>query len=252
MRNILRLIFLVLIVNGSVALSESDESLFTASEIIALHKSVEELRQKQRLKFGCKDNEAHEKCIVRHCNIKLPEVEEDDLLGVLSVLGKYSDEEIKCILVDSEYAEAFVSVRRAFREGLLKEKFGGKNVDEDPQQSGSRDDILRDETDSPALTNIEIVEFRKSIEKCWVVDKGSPAGNVRVTVAFSMAEDGKVIGGSIYLVFSTSEEKDSTRKAFAAARRAILRCQTDGYNLPKNKYKHWRNVEIDFDPYNKQ
>ena len=33
-----------------------------------------------------------------------------------------------------------------------------------------------------------------------------------------------------------------------AARRAILRCQKGGYNLPVEKYEHWREIEMTFNP----
>ncbi|MDO7707324.1 MAG: energy transducer TonB, partial [Loktanella sp.] len=40
----------------------------------------------------------------------------------------------------------------------------------------------------------------------------------------------------------------STEIAFQAARRAILRCQSGGYQLPADKYDQWKEVEITFDP----
>ncbi|MEK6216507.1 MAG: energy transducer TonB, partial [Boseongicola sp.] len=38
------------------------------------------------------------------------------------------------------------------------------------------------------------------------------------------------------------------RAAFDAARRAILRCQKGGFPLPVEKYEHWRDIEMTFNP----
>ena len=36
--------------------------------------------------------------------------------------------------------------------------------------------------------------------------------------------------------------------AYQSARRAILRCEKDGYVLPADKYEQWKEVEMTFDP----
>ena len=36
--------------------------------------------------------------------------------------------------------------------------------------------------------------------------------------------------------------------AFEAARRAVLRCQRGGFDLPIEKYDHWRDIEMTFNP----
>lgn len=86
------------------------------------------------------------------------------------------------------------------------------------------------------------------VTPCWVVDLGSEAANVTVTVAMTLDRDGKVEGNSMKLVASEGGSDSAANTAFHAARRAILRCQKDGYRLPVEKYKEWRNVEITFDP----
>ena len=40
----------------------------------------------------------------------------------------------------------------------------------------------------------------------------------------------------------------TVRLAFEAGRRAILRCQRSGYDLPEEKYPLWKRMEITFDP----
>ena len=40
----------------------------------------------------------------------------------------------------------------------------------------------------------------------------------------------------------------AAKQAYEAARRAILRCQKDGYKLPAEKYNRWKTTIIDFNP----
>ncbi|KIT15547.1 hypothetical protein jaqu_27950 [Jannaschia aquimarina] len=67
-----------------------------------------------------------------------------------------------------------------------------------------------------------------------------------VTVAFAMDRDGNPRTDTIEMI-STNGGADA-RRAFEAARRAIIRCARGGYDLPSEKYAHWQQVEITFDP----
>ena len=100
----------------------------------------------------------------------------------------------------------------------------------------------------PPMTSGETDAFRISVQACWVVDVGSEAANVTVTVAMSLDRDGKVDSNSLKLLASEGGSENATKTAFQAARRAILRCQKDGYKLPVEKYDHWRDIEITFNP----
>jgi hypothetical protein len=40
----------------------------------------------------------------------------------------------------------------------------------------------------------------------------------------------------------------AARQAFEAARRAVIRCGTSGYDLPEESYDHWRELELVFNP----
>jgi hypothetical protein len=40
----------------------------------------------------------------------------------------------------------------------------------------------------------------------------------------------------------------AAKQAFEAARRAIIRCGNDGFDLPVEKYDHWRDIEMTFNP----
>lgn len=123
------------------------------------------------------------------------------------------------------------------------------------------EDILREVTQSapieapkptapsgPPLSGGERDAFRIAVQNCWVVDVGSRAANVTVTLAMKMQPDGKVIASSLEMIGFKGGNESDARVAFRSARRAVLRCQKDGYQLPKDKYDHWRDVEITFNP----
>lgn len=100
----------------------------------------------------------------------------------------------------------------------------------------------------PPLTSGEKDALRLAVQSCWVVDAGSPAARVTVTLAFELSEQGKVQSGSLRMIENSGGADAALRAAFEAARRAILRCQRDGYDLPPEKYAQWREVEVVFDP----
>ena len=125
------------------------------------------------------------------------------------------------------------------------------------------EDILREVTQSetleaskpkpakksgPPLTGGEKDAFRNQVSNCWSVNVGSRAANVTVTIAMEMQPDGKVVASSLEMIGFEGGNQSDANVAFQAGRRAILRCQKDGYDLPKDKYDQWRNVEIKFDP----
>lgn len=98
----------------------------------------------------------------------------------------------------------------------------------------------------PPMTGSERDSFRISVNSCWNVDPGSVASRVIVEVKFELGRDGKVIGQPVML--SAQGDQSAVNTAFEAARRAILRCQSGGYQLPPEKYDQWKEVVITFDP----
>jgi hypothetical protein len=100
----------------------------------------------------------------------------------------------------------------------------------------------------PPLTQTEADSFRVAVQKCWVVDIGSPAANVTVVLGMQMTPEGKVKPGSLRLVSAQGGTDAATKTAFQLARRAVLRCQKGGYNLPTEKYEHWREIKMTFNP----
>jgi hypothetical protein len=100
--------------------------------------------------------------------------------------------------------------------------------------------------EGPPMTGSETEGFRVAVNSCWNVDPGSVAARVTVEVGFSLNREGKVEGD--VRLMSSDGDQSAVDTAFQAARRAILRCQKNGYELPADKYDQWRDVIIVFDP----
>ena len=98
------------------------------------------------------------------------------------------------------------------------------------------------------LTASEVELFRKTVSSCWNLNVGSPEAYVSITLSFELDKDGKVNASTIKLVSNSDGSDAAVYEAFQSARRAILRCQGEGYPLPKNKYERWKFIEITFDP----
>jgi len=101
----------------------------------------------------------------------------------------------------------------------------------------------------PALTGAEIEGLRLAVRECWNVGSMSTdAMKVTVVVGVSLDREGKPEGQTLRLISSTAGSGTATTQAFEAARRAIIRCGAKGFDLPAEKYDHWRDVEITFNP----
>lgn len=97
----------------------------------------------------------------------------------------------------------------------------------------------------PPMTGPERENFRMAVNRCWNVDPGSVAARVTVEVGFTLTREGHVSGEPRLL--SSSGDAAATATAFEAARRAILRCQRGGYQLPPEKFEQWREITMTFD-----
>ena len=109
-------------------------------------------------------------------------------------------------------------------------------------------DDVHPKASSVPLSGVEKEAFRNQVLKCWSVNIGSRASKVTITVSMNMQPDGKVVASSMAMVGFEGGNASDANVAFQAARRAVLRCQKDGYDLPKDKYQNWRNMVITFDP----
>nr|WP_246251817.1 energy transducer TonB [Sulfitobacter algicola] len=108
---------------------------------------------------------------------------------------------------------------------------------------------LGDTPSGPPLTPGETEGFRLAVGECWNIGAlGTDSLNVIVVVGFSMDLNAKPVSSSIRLISSSGGTDDAVNRSYESARRAILRCGTSGYNLPADKYDHWKEIEITFDP----
>ena len=101
----------------------------------------------------------------------------------------------------------------------------------------------------PPLSAGEKDALRVAVQQCWNVGSlGSEALQTTVVVAVEMTEDARPVTGSIRMLSSSGGSGAAASQAFEAARRAIIRCGARGYNLPVEKYDHWRDIEMTFNP----
>jgi hypothetical protein len=101
----------------------------------------------------------------------------------------------------------------------------------------------------PPLTFGEEEGFLRQVEQCWNLGAlSSAAQQTIVTVAFSLTQDGAVISDSIRMIGQQGGTEASARQAYDTARRAILICGRKGYDMPAEKYAHWKDIELTFNP----
>lgn len=122
-------------------------------------------------------------------------------------------------------------------EDAIAAALGGSETQADSTPSG------------PPLTAGEKDALRVAVQQCWNVGSlSTEALNTTVVVGVEMAEDGRPVSGSIRMIDATGGSDAAARQAFEAARRAIIRCGANGFDLPVEKYDHWRDIEMTFNP----
>jgi hypothetical protein len=101
----------------------------------------------------------------------------------------------------------------------------------------------------PPLTAGARDGFRVAVSACWNVGSlSTEAQGTTVVVGFDMTREGRPVEGSLRLVSYDGGSQAAAQQAYEAARRAILRCGTNGYGLPAESYDYWRQVELVFNP----
>ncbi len=99
---------------------------------------------------------------------------------------------------------------------------------------------------SQRLTREESEGLKFAIRECWSVPIGiQNDSELKVTIGVELDRDGRV-KGTPRLIEPVSIETSEMNQAFNAARRAVMRCQP--YDLPVDKYEHWRSMEVVFNP----
>lgn len=106
-----------------------------------------------------------------------------------------------------------------------------------------------DAPQGPPLTAGEKDALRVAVQNCWNVGSlSSEALRTTVVVGVDMSEDARPVNSSIQMLSASGGSGDAAKQAFEAARRAIIRCGSGGFDLPVEKYDHWRDIEMTFNP----
>ncbi|MCV6586800.1 MAG: energy transducer TonB [Marinibacterium sp.] len=101
----------------------------------------------------------------------------------------------------------------------------------------------------PPLTQGEKDALRVSVSRCWNVGSlSTDALATTVVVAVDMEPNARPVAGSIRMLSSSGGTDAAARQAFEAARRAIIRCGSSGFDLPREKYDSWQSIEMTFNP----
>jgi hypothetical protein len=187
---------------------------------------------------------------------------QEDVFSANQILRKLSEELCPTYKVVERVSSPRKVAKVPLPNTIIRPKLRPSNFQPTPPKETaetSLEDILREVTQSspseavilnerPQLIGDEMEPFPYQVAPCWSVNVGSRAANVAVTIGMELLPDGKVVASSLELVDFEGGNQSDANVAFQAGRRAILRCQKDGYDLPEDEYHLWRNLEIKFDP----
>lgn len=108
-----------------------------------------------------------------------------------------------------------------------------------------------EETDKPSMTPIEQDALRVGVQQCWNVGSlSSQALKTTVKVSVEFAPDGRPVPESLRMTGFEGGDERAAREAYESARRAIIRCGANGFDLPREKYDLWKRIEMTFNPDN--
>lgn len=98
----------------------------------------------------------------------------------------------------------------------------------------------------PPLTGSEREGLVFAVQQCWNVPIGlQNADDLVVVIAIELTQDGK-LAGSPKMIEPAGAPTGAIKQAFEAGRRALIRCAP--YDLPREKYEQWRQIEVVFNP----
>lgn len=129
--------------------------------------------------------------------------------------------------------------------------------DKPPEQRTNREKAIEDAVENAQLQGLEARQATASIEdyvrarmrECWSVPGGAKGiENMRVTLSFRLSPDGYVQGAPKIedqgRMFQPGNE--FFRAVAESAARAVRLCEP--YELPKEHYNLWKELELTFDP----
>ena len=95
------------------------------------------------------------------------------------------------------------------------------------------------ESAAASLQNPEVIEIlAENIATCWNIGAlSNEARDTSVTVRFELDTNGRPVADSIRQILADGGSQETEAQVFETARRAILRCGAEGFNLPINKYQ---------------
>lgn len=99
---------------------------------------------------------------------------------------------------------------------------------------------VQSDTCSTPQMSAEAQALLEVAAKCWVVDVGGAAAHVSVTVGVTVAQER--VGRDLLLVSAAGGDDLAAETAFQNVRRALFRCQGDGYPVDDGRY------EVTFSP----
>ncbi|MEZ5870992.1 MAG: TonB family protein [Nitratireductor sp.] len=93
------------------------------------------------------------------------------------------------------------------------------------------------------LSQSEMDALRDQLANCWSIPVGAQDGqDLRASIKFFLDQNGKLTGQPEVSASSGNRQFDES------AKRAILKCDRDGLNVPAGKYDIWNTVVVNFDP----
>lgn len=99
-----------------------------------------------------------------------------------------------------------------------------------------------------SLTDSEIDNIRHQIERCWSVPSGArDADDLVILIRIFLNPDGTLSKPPSVVNAPSARFNAYYQAAAESARRAVLRC-TPFSNLPSEKYEHWRELTLEFNP----
>jgi len=117
-----------------------------------------------------------------------------------------------------------------------------------PDAPKVQDEVKADDNQAlgERLTFSEVDGFRAQMRRCWSPPSGArEAANLVVSIRLSLTPAGTLSAGPV--VVNRAQLGDPFFRAAAeSVLRAIRRCQP--FNMPVEKYKSWRDIELTFDP----
>jgi len=161
----------------------------------------------------------------------------------------------------SEYAPTTSNIPRARPRDMAK-RVAKANVPEPKEQPVAEDNtadeiaeaLAKAEAENnkpdvplgPPLTGSERAGLVLAVQQCWNVPIGlQNADDLVVVIAIELAQDGK-LASSPKMIAPAGAPTGAIKQAFEAGRRALIRCAP--YDLPREKYEQWRQIEVVFNP----